>query len=106
MLQKLHYLAEQLLLQPIAYQQIPKTPQCISVRHLVAGVHSAELRKGSAVYDLSHCCFVRQIIQVLQQIDPQHPLQIVGLIAAFPLVVARPDECEPLSPRDDAFYLR
>ena len=85
LLQKLHYLAEQLLLQPIAYQQIPKTPQCISVRHLVAGVHSAELRKGSAVYDLSHCCFVRQIIQVLQQIDPQHPLQIVGLIAAFPL---------------------
>ena len=66
-----------------------ETPQCISVRHLVAGVHSAELRKGSAVYDLSHCCFVRQIIQVLQQIDPQHPLQIVGLIAAFPLVVAR-----------------
>ena len=27
LLQKLHYLAEQLLLQPIAYQQIPKTPR-------------------------------------------------------------------------------
>lgn len=64
------------------------------------GVHSTEIRKGSAVYDLSHRCFVRQIIQVLQQIDPQHTFQIARLIAV------RPDECEPPSLRYNAFYLR
>ena len=94
LLQELHYLTEQFLLQLIAYQQIPKTPQSISIRYLVTGVRSAEIWKSSDVYDLSYRCFVCQIIPILQQIDPQHTLQIVGLIAALPIIV-RLNECEP-----------
>lgn len=41
-LKQLYYLSKQLLLQPIAYQKIPKPPQRIAVRHLAAGVHAAD----------------------------------------------------------------
>ena len=99
--QKLHYLTEQLFLRLVAYQQIPKAPQCISVWRLVAGLHSSEIRKRPAAYGLSHRCFIRRITQVLQQTDPQHTLQIASLIAALTLVVVR-----PLSSQHDAFYLR
>ena len=72
-LQQIYHLRKQLLLQPAAEQQIPEPTQCISVRHLIARFHSAEFRECTAVDHFRYRCLVRQIIQVLNQINPQHP---------------------------------
>jgi hypothetical protein len=42
----------------------------------------------------------------LQQIQPQHQFQPVGLIPALSLVIARLDHGFPFAPRNDPFYLR
>ena len=91
MLQKLHYLAKKLLLQSIAYQQIPKAAEGISIRHLVAGINAAELRKCAAVDCLCHRSLITQVIEILQQIQPQHGLQRIGFVAALSFVIARLD---------------
>ena len=64
-LKQLYYLSKQLLLQPIAYQKIPPPPLRVTVRHLIAGVHAAEIRKGAAVDGFCHRCFVGQGVQIL-----------------------------------------
>ena len=38
-----HDLREQLLLQSILHQQVPKAANGISVRHLIAGINAAEI---------------------------------------------------------------
>lgn len=102
----LHHLGKQFLLNAVLLKDMPKPSQCISIWHLVAGINAAKLRKRAAVYDLCHGSHVREVIQILKHIDPQHQFQIVGLISALPLVIARLDFRNPFSPRNDAIYLR
>ena len=94
------------MLDSVVLQNVAEPSQGIPVRHLVAGIHAAEVRKGAAVYDLCHGSHVGEVIQVLQYIEPQHQFQIVGLISALSFVIARSDLFDPFSPRDDALYLR
>ena len=51
------------------------------------------------------CCFITQVIQILQQIQPQHSLQWIGFIAALSFVIARLDQRKPFLPRDDPLDL-
>ena len=67
--------------------------------------HTTKFRKSAAVYHLCHRCHVKEIVQVLNQIDPKHPFQIIGPAAALSFIIVRLDECYPLSPRNDALYL-
>lgn len=85
LLPQLYYLRKQLLLQAVVYENVPKTPQRIAVWHLIAGLHAAEARKSTVVDFLGYQCFVGKIIQVLQQIQPQHQFQVVGFIPRSPL---------------------
>ena len=39
-------------------------------------------------------CHIRQVVQILHQIDPKHPFQIVGLISALSFVVVRSDQAD------------
>ena len=50
-------------------------------------------------------CHIRQVVQILHQIDPKHPFQIVGLISALSFVIARSDQADPFSPRYDSVDL-
>ena len=102
----LDYLSKQLLLDAVLLKNVPKSSQCISVRHLVAGINPAKLRKRAAVYDLCHGSHIREVIQILKHIDPQHPFQIVGLVSALSFVIARLNLCDPFPLRNDAIYLR
>jgi len=46
------------------------------------------------------------VVQILRQIQPQHPFQFIGLVAALSLIAARPDHRLPFAPRDDSPKLR
>ena len=46
-----------------------------------------------------------KVIEILQQVQPQHPFQTVGLIPVLSFVIARPDDGFPFSPRNGALYL-
>ena len=102
----LYHLSKYLLLNAVLLKDMPKPSQRISVRHLVAGINAAKLRKRAAVYDLCHGSHIREVIQILKHIDPQHQFQIVGLVSALSFVIARLNLCDPFPPRNDAIYLR
>ena len=56
--QKFYYLRKQLLLDSVSHQNVAKSPQRITVRHLIAGFYSAKVRKGTAVDYLSNGCHI------------------------------------------------
>ena len=87
--QQFHNLSKQFLLDSVTSQNTPKASQRFTIRHLIAGINAAELRKRAAVYDLRHSPRVREVIQILNQIDPPHPFQFVGLVAVLFFVVVR-----------------
>ena len=105
LLQQSDYLRKQLLLQAIVHENITKAAQRIAVRHLVAGIHTAEVRKSTAVDCLGNRRFVGQVIKVLQQIQPQHQFQVVGLISALSFIIARLDHGYPFAQRNNALDL-
>lgn len=47
-LKQLDHLSKQLFLQSVPHQNIAEPSQRVAVRHLIAGVHTAELRKSAA----------------------------------------------------------
>ena len=57
--QQLHYLGKQFLLRTMLEQQIPESPQCIAVRHLVTGFRPAKFRRRTAVHRLCHRSIIR-----------------------------------------------
>ena len=84
-----HDLFKQFLLNTVFQKNIPKSAQRISIRHLITGLYPAEIRKSPAVNYFGYRCHIRQVVQILHQIDPKHPFQIVGLISALSFVVVR-----------------
>ena len=58
----------------------------ISIRNLIAGFYSTKIRKGAAVNYLAGRRFVRQIVQILQNINSKHQFQVVWFIPAFSLI--------------------
>lgn len=50
---------------------------------MITGLYPAEIRKSPAVNYFGYRCHIRQVVQILHQIDPKHPFQIVGLISAL-----------------------
>ena len=89
----------------VVYEQVAESADGVSVRNLIAGFHTAEIRKSPAVDDLISSAFVGQVVEILQKMNPQHQLQVVGLISALSLIVARSDQLLQLSPRHDSFDL-
>ena len=77
---------------------MPKTPDGIAIRHLIAGVHAAELRERTAVDDFIARRVIREVVEVLQHIDSEHQFQVVGLIAALSFVIVRLHDTNPLRP--------
>ena len=102
---KFHDLCKQFLLNAVFQKNIPKSAQRISIRHLITGLYPAEIRKSPAVNYFGYRCHIRQVVQILHQIDPKHPFQIVGLISALSFVIARSDQADPFSPRYDSVDL-
>ncbi len=84
------------LLQVMLHQKRTKTPDCITIRHLIARINATELRKGAAVDLFILRAHIGQIVQVLQHMYPQHGFERIGLVAAFSLVVKRLDYRHPL----------
>ena len=54
---------------------------------------------------LVHYHHICQIVQFLQEMNPQHGLQFIGFVAALSFIVVRFDDPYPLRPWDDAFHL-
>ena len=90
---------------PFFQKDIPKSAQRISIRHLITGLYPAEIRKSPAVNYFGYHCRIRQVVQILHQVDPKYPFQIVGLISALSFVIARSDQADPFSPRYDSVDL-
>ena len=90
---------------PFFQKDIPKSAQRISIRHLITGLYPAKIRKSPAVNYFSYRCHIRRVVQILHQIDPKHPFQIVGLISALSFVVVRSDQADPFSSRYDSVDL-
>ena len=86
-------------------EQVAESADGVAVRNLIAGFHTTEIRKSPAVDDLISSAFVGQVVEILQKMNPQHQLQVVGLISALSLIVARSDQLLQLSPRHDPFDL-
>ena len=88
-----NHLREQLFLQSVLDQQIAKTAKGIAVWTLIAGIDAAEIRKthGCRLLLLRLTSSLRSY-KILQQIQPQHDLQRIGLVAALSFVIARPDQ--------------
>lgn len=86
-------------------EQVAESVDGVAVRNLIAGFHTAEIRKSLAVDDLISSAFVGQVVEILQKMNPQHQLQGVGLISALSLIVARSDQLLQLSSRHDSFDL-
>ena len=59
------------------YQDVPEPPDRVAVRYLVAGVDPAERRKCPSVDDFVHRRHVRQVVKVLQHVDPKHPGRVI-----------------------------
>ena len=87
-----NHLREQLFLQSVLDQQIAKTAKGIAVWTLIAGIDAAEIRKRTAVDCFCCGCLITQVVKILQQIQPQHDLQRIGLIATLSFVIARPNQ--------------
>ena len=83
---------------------MPKTPDGIAIRHLIAGVHTAELRECTAVDDFIARRVIREVIEMLQHIYPEHQFQVVGLIAALSFVIVRLHDPHPLRPRNQFLH--
>ena len=86
------HLGKQLFLQSVLDQQIAKTAKGIAVRNLIAGIDTAEIRKCTTVDCFCYGCLIAQVVQILQQIQPQHSLQRIGFIATLSFVIARPNQ--------------
>ena len=69
------------------------------------GIDAAEIRKRTAVDRFCDSCLIAQVVQVLQQIQPQHDLQWIGFVAALSFVIARLNHGKPFLPRDDPLNL-
>ena len=54
--QLLHDQREELLLNAVLDEDVPESPDCIPVRHLIAGLYFAEIRKSTAVDDFVVRC--------------------------------------------------
>ena len=78
-------------------EQVAESANGVPVRNLIAGFHTAEIRKSPAVDDLISSAFVGQVVKILQKMNPQHQFQVVGLISALSLVVARSHQLLQLS---------
>ena len=87
-----NHLREQLFLQSVLDQQIAKTAKGIAVWTLIAGIDTAEIRKCTTVDCFCYGCLIAQVVQILQQIQPQHSLQRIGFIATLSFVIARPNQ--------------
>ena len=86
-------------------QNFPKSADGISIRNLVAGFHSTKLRKGTAVYDLTGGCLIRQVVQILQNMNSKHQFQIVRLVPALSFAIVRLYNSYSFAPRNDAVHL-
>jgi hypothetical protein len=86
-------------------QQIPKPPDRVAAGYLIGRIHPAKLRKRTAVDRLLHHRHVRKIVQILQDEQPKHQLQIERFIAALPFIIVRPDQPDPRLPRHDPLDL-
>ena len=84
-------------------QQIPKPSDGVTVRNLIAGLYFTEIRKRAAVNDFVSGSFVRKVVQVLDKVDSQHQLKIVGFVAARSFIIARLDQLVQLPPWHDGF---
>jgi len=61
---------------------------------------------ASSVFSLdAPYCYIRQVIQVLHQIDLKHQFQVIGLVPALSLVVVRLYHPYPFAPRYDSINL-
>ena len=118
--QLFHNQREELLLNAVLDEDVPEPSDCIPVRHLIAGLYFAEIRKSTAVNDfVVRCTEVRlrrtpriraqrelrvvpQIVTVLQYINPKHQPERIGLVSASTLlVVVRFHQFGEISPRHD-----
>lgn len=86
-------------------QQIPEPSDGIAVRNLVAGLYFTKIRKRAAVNDFVSGSFVRKVVQVLDKVDSQHQLKIVGLVSARSFIIARLDQLVQLLSRQDGVHL-
>ena len=86
-------------------QQIPKPSDGVTVLNLIAGLYFTEIRKCAAVNDFVSGSFVGEVVQVLDQVDSQHQLKIVGLVSAHSFIIARLDQLVQLLPRQDGVHL-
>lgn len=103
--QGFYYESKELFMNVVVYEQVAESADGVAIRNLIAGSHTAEIRKSPAVDDLISSAFVGQVVEILQKMNPQHQLQVVGLISALSLIVARSDQLLQLSPRHDSFDL-
>ena len=62
---------------------MPKPPQCIAFRNLIAGIYPAKVRKGGAVYNLCNSCHTREVIKILKHISTEHQFQIIRFITTL-----------------------
>ena len=84
-------------------QQVSKPSDGVTVRNLIAGLYFTEIRKRAAVNDFVSGSFVGEVVQVLDQVDSQHQLKIVGFVAARSFIIARLDQLVQLPPWRDGF---
>ena len=96
--QGFYYKSKEFFMNVVVDEQIAESDDGVAVRNLIAGFHTAEIRKSPAVDDLISSAFVGQVVEILQKMNPQHQLQGVGHISALSLIVARSDQLLLLSP--------
>ena len=82
-------------------RQISKPSDGVAVRDLIAGLYLAESRKCTAVNNFVSGFFVGEVVQVLDKVDSQHQLKIVGFVAARSFIIARLDQLVQLPPWHD-----
>ena len=58
-----------------------------------------------AVYDLTGGCLIRQVVQILQNMNSKHQFQIVRLVPALSFVIVRLYNSYSFAPRNDAVHL-
>lgn len=98
-------LRSEFILHLILDEDIAKATNRVAVGHLIAACDLTKLREGPAINHLGSYSHIGYIVDHLQDIDPQHQLQVVGLVAVLSFVIARLDQFDPFAPRNQLVHL-
>jgi hypothetical protein len=92
--------------QPVLLEEVTEAPDRRLVRDLVvAQLHAGEAPHRLAVVDRIFRLRIRQVEPLLQEVDPQHPLQVVRRTTLARVRMVRLDQLDQPRPRDHRIHL-